>query len=679
MADIDELLGLMAEPAPERKAKPAPKREKETRRADTAAAETVAGEGKLSAKASQTQILNSEAAELVELARRVSAASEPPAPETSVTSAPAEPEDSPERVARLWNQRFADESWRRQMFGCNAPAHAEPHGPGVRIFAETDPSLKPEDAIKTFQREALAIGAGQYGGTVLAGRGPHGGHLIGVWRKRVGADPATPWNAAGHAAGAFYADDKFARHRILASAGLDYVVNGQRTVPTVVSIDSNGPTGPEFTLRMLKAQPFSEFEAAVPKLTAIFRTAVTVHEVGTSQVLVRLNTEKKITWPTAITLRPPMLWRPTSPESALKVARKVFLPVGLTADGETVTIDLATRPMGLVAGSPGSGKSRWVRTAITAFAIEVAGAPQGGILIGDAKGGELITANLPGVRNVSTSVTAISRMLWWARQEMKKRQALIPLLSQRGVTDPPFAPVWCIVDEWGSMLSELLNSTDTADQNAGKELVRLVSKIYMEGRSVKVYMTLVMQSALAASLPGSISQSAGWRLIAGKPKTGSGGSGHIERLFQPDQQDEARAVAAGIVEGQPGFALMDHQGKPTLVRTFHGYTPGEEPTDPKFAGLPAETLASWRETKAALEKVPSTRRFGWAPPEGLENWQDLSLYAGKDGTEPTVRELRAVPLDDENGNPIPAHFKYDPLHPEFDSGGEVLDLDSHFN
>jgi hypothetical protein len=320
-----------------------------------------------------------------------------------------------------------------------------------------------------------------------------------------------------------------------------------------------------------------------------------------------------------------------------------------------------------------------VRSAITAFAIEIAGAPQGGILIGDAKGGELVTSNLPGVRNVSTSVAAISRMLWWARQEMKKRQALIPLLAQRGVMDPPFAPVWVIVDEWGSMLSELLTSTDTAEQNAAKELVRLVSKIYMEGRSVKVYVTLVMQSALAASLPGAISQSAGWRLIAGKPKTGSGGSGHIERLFQPDQQDDARAVAAGIVEGQPGFALMDHKGKPTLVRTFHGYTPGEEPDDSRFASLPSETLDSWRETKAALSAVPPTRRFGWAPPEGMENWQDLSLYAGKDGTDPTVKSLRAIPLDDADGNPIPEHFRYDPLHPEFDSGGEVLDLDSHFN
>lgn len=677
MADIDELLGLT--PGGPEQRKPALMRETKARRADTTPAETAASTNKTSAKASQAQILNAEAAELVELAQRVRAASEPPAPESTVTAAATEPEDSPERVARLWNARFADEAWRRRMFGCNAPAVAEAYGQGVRITAEIAPHLAPAECIATFQREALALGAGRYDGAVLPGRGPRGGHGIGVWRTQVGADPATPWNAAGHAAGEFYADRDYARHRILASAGLDYVVNGERTVPRVVSLDSNGPTGPEFTLRMLKAQPFSAFEAAVPKLAAIFRTAVTVHEVGTSQVLVRLNTVTKVTWPKAITIRPPMLWRPTTPEAALKVAGKVYLPVGLTADGEMVTIDLATRPMGLVAGSPGSGKSRWVRTAITAFAIEVAGAPGGGILIGDAKGGELITANLPGVRNVSTSVTAISRMLWWARQEMKKRQALIPILAQRGVTDPPFAPVWVIVDEWGSMLSELLNSTAPAEQNAGKELVRIASKIYMEGRSVKVYVTLVMQSALAASLPGSISQSAGWRLIAGKPKTGSGGSGHIERLFQPDQQDEARSVAAGIVEGQPGFALMDHKGKPTLVRTFHGFTPGEEPDDPKFAGLPAETLASWREMKSELAKLPPTRRFGWAPPEGLENWQDLSLYAGKDGTEPTVRELRAVPLDDEDGNPIPAHFKYDPLHPEFDSGGEVLDLGSHFN
>jgi hypothetical protein len=517
-------------------------------------------------------------------------------------------------------------------------------------------------------------------------------------RRHAGGDLATPFRSASTTAGYFFEGTHRMRERVLHSAGLSVdrpVIRGgkhllddagkprfTREVPELVSADE-WPRGVEFVVKMCPGQGVLDFERAAEKLSAMLRRPVQIESRGQDHVAIRLTTKAAAELPKNVVLRPSMLYRPATSEQAVKVAKQIELPVGLTraTDGsgriERVCVRPSATPHGIVVGESGLGKSRWIRTAASGWALG-----GGWLAICDPKQGELVDQWLPGTVCIATNTATISRTIWWARTEMLTRLKVQDILKKRGISPAPFQPIMVLFDEFGQLHTELSQSSNPAEQAAAKALVTAIVKMMQLGRSVGVHLCLISQNAKVESVPSSVALSANWRFVAGRPTEATGSTGTVDRLFPSSMKDAARELGATIPGGTPGYALLDWNGKPTVAKTFYGYTPGEEPEDPQFAGLPDEVLQSWREMRTALQGVPPVRRFGWKPgPNTPPSWTDLSLYGGKKGDEPTVKTLQPVWLDaiGPDGRPVPTAENriYDPLADEYETGAEPIDLDDH--
>lgn len=644
---------------------------------------------------SQDQLLAERADELEALFHRLPQAGDAPAPE----SEDRQPTRGKEHVVERWKRLLSDPDAVR---AAGLPA-------GSRVWLETPPGAMvvrvqvPHGHARNAVAHALKahvarMSWGEYEAAPCTLTGENGEEQFYLIKRHSGGDLATPFRVASTTAAKFFAGEDRMRERVLHTAGLSVdrpVIRGgrhalddagkpmyKRIVPELMSA-GEWDRGVEFVLKMCPGQGITDFEKAAEKLSSMFRRPVTVEARDRDLVAIRLTTKKAAELPRNAPLKPSMLYRPASAEQAVQIAKKLVLPVGLTRleDGSIGRVDVrpAATPHGVVVGLSGQGKSRWIRTAASAWAL------QGGWLaICDPKGGELVDRWLPGCVHIATNTATISRTLHWARTEMQSRLAVQDVLKKRGVSPAPFQPILVLCDEFGQMLTELTGSTDAADQNAAKEIVRVVVKTMQVGRSVGIHLVLISQNAKVESLPGTIAQSAGWRLIAGRPAEGTGDSGMANRLFPSSMKAAASELGDTIPGGQAGYALLDWNGGPVVAKTFYGYTPGEEPESAEFADLPAEVLQSWRDMRTALQSSPPVRRFGWRPgPDTPADWQALSLYAGKKGDGPTVKSLVPVWLDsvgpDGRPVPIPEYRVYDPLSDEYSSSGEPLDLDLHLS
>ncbi len=638
---------------------------------------------------SQAQLLEERADELEALFRRLPAAGEAPAP--------VDENDSTE----LSGVDFVVDRWKRLLSDGDAAAAAgvpprtlawieAPTG-AVVVRVQVPPGCSANAVARSLKSYVTASAWGEYQARPHVD--PQSFYLI---RRHAGGDLATPFRVASAVAEQFRTDAESMRRRVLNTAGLvvarPMVRDGRhhldkdgkpafiRTVPELINA-SEWSRGVEFVLKIVPGQDVSDYEKATEKLAKMFGRPVQIESRDRGLVAVRLVTKPAGQLPKNVVLTPSSMHRPQSSEQAVKIAKQIELPVGLTRteDGsiERVSVRPAKTPHGIVVGESGLGKSRWIRSAASGWALE-----GGWLVICDPKQGELVDRWLPGTVCIATNTATISRTIWWARTEMLTRLKVQDVLKKRGISPAPFQPIMILFDEFGQLHTELSQSSDPAEQAAAKALVTAIVKMMQLGRSVGVHLCLISQNAKVESIPSSIALSANWRFVAGRPTEATGSTGTVDRLFPSSMKDAARELGATIPGGTPGYALLDWNGKPTVAKTFYGYTPGEEPEDPQFAGLPAEVLQSWREMRGALGGVPPVRRFGWKPgPDTPENWTELSLYAGKKGDDPTVKSLQPVWLDDigPDGRPVPidAHKIYDPLSDEYDSIGEPLDLDGH--
>ncbi|WP_287901259.1 type IV secretory system conjugative DNA transfer family protein, partial [Arthrobacter sp.] len=503
-------------------------------------------------------------------------------------------------------------------------------------------------------------------------------------REIVGDDPATPWRAAGKAAGAVFLGERTRQgnrveHVIWARAGLTVARTDKTLVYPQVLSKEVGERGPELLLKLPGGLPIDSALKARGALASLFRCPELSVEAEGTHLRIRLNVKPAATLPQTVPLYPTTLWRPTSAAQAIGIGKKLTLPVGVTLQGgklQHIEIEPALVPHGILVGAPGSGKSRWARSAFSAWAV------QGGLLaIGDPKGGELVESYLPGCVHISTSRASIYRLVLWAQTEMKMRLAVqSKLKAKHGISDLPVRPVLVVLDELGQLFTELEQSTDPAAKFARAELERAITNAMQVGRSVGIHLLLITQNALASSLPGGIAQAASFRVNAGRPTEGASGSGTVGRLFPAAMRDRAAELGATIPTGSRGMLLLDHEGAPVVARSYYGYTPGEEPEDLKFANLDPEITASWTAMRDQLKLVQPGIRFGWRAPDDLPEWQSLSLSAGPKGEWRTVAELTPIALDRmELGRPvpIPEHAIYDPLSEQYEGGFDAIDLAHH--
>ncbi|MGX9297746.1 FtsK/SpoIIIE domain-containing protein [Tsukamurella paurometabola] len=438
------------------------------------------------------------------------------------------------------------------------------------------------------------------------------------------------------------------------------MTKGSGTAPKVKEI-RNGHRGPEIIVEPLSGQSIDDFVRARGKLATEFKAPNLAVVPNGHLARIELRT-REVTFPKEAPLSPTLLVRPRTEAERIVAGRQIVLPVGVTADGESIFIELAKRPHTVITGTSGAGKSTLLKLMVSALGLQGAK-----ILLGDFKAGgdmdELYRNRVPGVVHLSANPASIARLIRWFADELARRQALMPFFLAEGV-EPAWETIVVIIDEWGQGLDELLNSGSKADQMAANEMVNLVSKMYAQGRSFGMFMTISTQHVYASSLPGRITANAANRIIVGRPKSGS--AGHIERLFAEADRDDARAAAEGITDGMQGRGIIAGQeGKPVQFQGFYNVDDAAQ----RF--------------NAALAGTPRQRRFGWQFPtagEGSDgDWLSWSLWGGAP-TKPlhTVAELPVIVLDDEDGNPIEEARMYDPTDPLYDPGAPLLNA-GHIN
>ena len=659
----EDLFGL-GTPLPEPDDEPAP-REKRPRRLTPVADAPPEPDAVIAAEAAhQKQRLEQLADDLAVLQQRLATTPPPAAPITDTAATPS----SVDVVIERWTAALADPAALGLPNGSRCRAVSAGNGVAVQIRVPEGTVLPP--LAQKLVDGAAARGWGQWRAAALDAT-----RLLLV-REIVGTDPATPWRAAGKVAHRVYAAHQSepgeigTRRQVFEAAGL--VVkspDGKVRLPKVHACEI-GPRGPEIVADLPPGMSVDAAIKAAPQLANIFKCADLAVTADGVRARIKLNHQPPATFPSVVPLEPSRLWRPTTLEQRFLVAAELVLPVGVTRDGGHIAVPLAQgRPHTVIAGTSGSGKSRTLQTMIVGLVLQGAQ-----VAVGDAKGDPDLAAlhqsRLPGFVHHSTTVAGISRLILWLKDELALRAALIPHLAQRGVPRPAWDPVVVVIDEWGQMCDELLNSPDPAERGAAEAMVNTVSKIFAQGRSFGLYLILSTQHTYASALPGRVAQNAATRIVLGRPKAGS--RGPLEVLFA-NEKDEAQAAADGIVDGTRGRGIVaDQSGTIQQFQSYYGYSPIDHGTvtEPSLS-------AAWTATAEALRNVPRLPRWSWRfPTEGPGSdgsWQEWSLFPGTDKAPlPTVENLDVIVLDGPDGQPDPAAATWDPLSPDYSPGAAPL-------
>lgn len=683
MADIDALLGVRlrtgkaargaAEPDP------APKQGRKTK-APTESEEPVAPTGPTAeetraAKAAQAAAITAAVDELSALWDQIGAGAQCPGPQQVDTVV----EESPERMARIWEQRFQEETKRRELFGCNAVTQVRVTGEtGVTIRAEIRPDMNPPDAIGRFQQKTLEMRNGHYEGWVDIGvRGPHGGHVIMLQRKVVGVDPKTAFRAVNHNVYQVFADESERRQALWFNAGLAVKKIDRRYTapkdpknpkakppvvyryefPQIVECLGDTGRGPGVVVEMHREQGIEDFEAALPKLRALLRCDLKLVARKPGVVEIQLLHRAKSNWPAQTPLSPAQLWRPRTKAESLAAARDgILLPVGVTRDGKPLMIDLRRRPHLLLTGTSGAGKSTLFQLMLSGVQVQIG--PLGKMLLTDAKGADMRKVYGAGVgQNLSVETASIHRAITYTFDEMERRKVVYKRLVGRGLPDKFPVLILCI-DEFGAFAAEGLASGATKAAKAGMDaaLIKL-RHVLKQGRSLGVHVLLstqdvTVESGINTNLLSVISS----RIVVGQVQSGSGSA--LDKLFLASERQRVAEAGAHIKPGDMGMGVMvDEEGNPTAFKAF--YNEGAA-----AAAMDAAVAASHRE-----------RRFAWHFPDDDGAW--LQRTCAEFGDLEPVDSIPVIALEDEHGNYIRSNARYDEGNAtEHDPGSPPLN-DAH--
>ncbi|MBN7296639.1 hypothetical protein [Mycobacteroides abscessus] len=662
MADIDALLGVRLrtgkaargettpDPQPKRgrKATPEPQHEE-----PTAPTGPTAEEAREAKAAHRRQILNA-----VDHLGQLWAAADPTRlilpSASSGEDVDADTEESPAYVARLWTQRFEQEEWRRRLFGCNAPALARVVGTGVAIKAEIAPHVAPDTAIATFQRVALAIGAGHYGGGSLPGRGPRGGHLITLWREVVGTDPATAFRAVNHDTYLVYADLNERRQALWFNAGLA-VRKRTRDVagkpayhyefPRITECVQDHGRGPGFVVQLCKGQGIEDFEAALPKLRALLRVDVQVVERKPGVVELRLLHRPAVSFPSRVPLQIHTLARPTAESARILAAEHgLHVPVGVDSRGRNIEVPIRLRPHMLVSGASNSGKTSLLKSQLRALFLQGAELH----LACGKRGPDMQELYDEGIaKSLALEPAVIYRQIAYIRDLMLQRVDMIPEMKRRGMPMVWPQVVLCI-DEWGALIS--VGQTKGAEKiiaAAADTAVAEIELILQTARQMNISVILAMQDVLARSVSTKALGNIQARIVTGVPSEGTGG--HLMKLFNDSERKRAEDAVVGITRSMQGRGICaDENGEVQQFQSIY------------------VDSANAKEVAAAIARASKPRRIGFEFPDDNGAWMKRSLWAEGD-LEP-IDTLPVIPLDDADGNPIPEHARYDVTSEFWDPG-----------
>ncbi|WP_028933478.1 type VII secretion protein EccC [Pseudonocardia spinosispora] len=210
---------------------------------------------------------------------------------------------------------------------------------------------------------------------------------------------------------------------------------------------------------------------------------------------------------------PTTFWRAPDDEALLR------LPIGVTGEGETLTLDLKESaqggigPHGLIVGATGSGKSELLRTLVTGLTITHAPDQLSFVLV-DFKGGATFAGvtELPHVAglitNLADDLALVDRMRAALHGEQQRRQKMLreagdvdsvleyQIRCAAGVPDSngrplePMPYLMIIVDEFGELLSQR------------PDFIDLFVQIGRVGRSLGMHLLLATQRLEEGRLRG---------------------------------------------------------------------------------------------------------------------------------------------------------------------------------
>ncbi|MBE5488542.1 hypothetical protein E3G71_001043 [Mycobacteroides abscessus] len=184
------------------------------------------------------------------------------------------------------------------------------------------------------------------------------------------------------------------------------------------------------------------------------------------------------------------------------------VPVGVTLDGEPLTVDLRRNHAVLVAGIAGSGKSTLLRR------------------MRDALESQIDTALLFHAEGIRANADAV---ILAARDELRRR-----LREPSRIDDSPAA---LLVDDYGAM---------SIGRDLSDDLVRAVRELSIKGRSVGVHMVLATQGT--EGLSGALRMNMSTRILVGR-------TAHPISLIFSDLERELIADI-GISPAGPGDGVL---------------------------------------------------------------------------------------------------------------------------
>ncbi len=371
-----------------------------------------------------------------------------------------------------------------------------------------------------------------------------------------------------------------------------------------------------------------------------------VDSVGVYPIL-RLNTREVVRqFPKQNPLVAGRMYLPRTEAERYACSAHIRLFLGVTETGAVVAPKLKDRSHAAIFGMTNSGKS----TAMVTIARSLA-AQGAEVWLLDAKGTpefrSLYKEGVPGITHLSVATPALMHATVHKLRELYRfRAAVANELADRGLTvdDIIWPRVVCIFDEMGEFLNTALSDGgDPVAQEQAKVTVNMLGEIGAKARAYGVHMIVAGQHVYVAALPNKVKEHLSVRVVFGKAS-----DTHVQRLFDEQDRDGAKAAREGILPGMKGRGIvLADEGDAVQFQSFHNDTEAAAAFAKAAAGTPR--LIRWAHKFPVGEDVPGAHG----------EWQSWGGWEGNSKYEMTgtVEDIGTVALD--RRDPVTGQIEYD--------------------
>lgn len=387
---------------------------------------------------------------------------------------------------------------------------------------------------------------------------------------------------------------------------------------------------------------------------ALAMPELTVDQGDGLRPVIRLNAKPIVKeFPKRNPITADRLWLPKTEADRYACTNEVRLFLGVTETGTVIAPRLKERSHAAIFGMTNSGKS----TAMVTIARSLA-AQGAEVWLADAKGTpefrSLYKENVPGITHLSVRTPALMHATVHKFRELYRfRAAVANELADRGLTvDEILWPrVVLIFDEMGEFLNKRLS--DGGDKVAKKQAevtVNILGEIGAEARAYGCHLIVAGQHVYVAALPNKLKEHLSIRAVFGKAS-----DTHIQRLYDEQDRESAKAAREGILPGLKGRGIvLADDGDAVQFQSFHN----DAAAAAAFARASASTprLIRWAHRFPVGDDMPGAHGA----------WQEWGAWEGDSSYEPdgTVEDIGTVALDRRSS--VTGQIEYDPAAAPWD-------------